>query len=78
MTVVPEFRPVRSSVSPAGTVIPLRTMLEQEVLLALALAASVNVQAEALLDVVLVLLGAAAASPEKSTAAAAERMLDRM
>lgn len=51
LTVVPLFRPVRSRVSPAGTVIPLRTMSEQEVLLALAAAASVKVQVEPLEEV---------------------------
>jgi hypothetical protein len=54
VTVVPEFRPVRSRVSPAGTVMPLRTMFEQAVLLELAAAASVKVQADAPPEEVLV------------------------
>lgn len=45
-TLVPSFKSVRSRVLPAGTSMPLSTMVEQEDLLALALAAEVNVQVE--------------------------------
>jgi hypothetical protein len=44
VTVVPLFRPVRSRVSPAGTVMSLRTMLVQADLPDLAAAAVVKVQ----------------------------------
>lgn len=43
-TVVPAVKPVKSRVVPAGTVMPLRTMLVQLVLPLMALAASVKVQ----------------------------------
>lgn len=43
---VPSFRSVRLSVLPAGTSVLLKTMVEQEDLLALALAAEVKVQVE--------------------------------
>lgn len=43
-TVVPSLRPVRSRVSPAGTSMLLRVMVEQEVLPDLASAAEVKVQ----------------------------------
>lgn len=80
VTVVPLVRPVKSKVLPAGTVMPLRTMLVQDVLLAEAEAAELKVQVEALLLVVLVdlLLGAAATRAlEPSRArAAAERILE--
>lgn len=45
-TVVPSFRSVMSRVSPAGTVIPLRTMVEQEPLPEAAESASVKVHPE--------------------------------
>lgn len=44
LTVVPSVRPVISRVTPAATVIPLRTMFEQEALEAIAVSASVKVQ----------------------------------
>lgn len=44
VTVVPDFKPVRSRVVPAGTVMPLMTMLLQEALFLIAVAASVKVQ----------------------------------
>jgi hypothetical protein len=46
-TLVPSFRLERSRVSPAGTSILSNTMVEQDFLLALALAAEVKVQVEA-------------------------------
>ena len=47
MTLVPLVSLVRSRVSPAGTVMSLRVMVEQEVLPLLAAAASVKVQEDA-------------------------------
>lgn len=44
LTVVPSLRPVMSRVTPAATVMPLRTMFEQEALEAIAVSASVKVQ----------------------------------
>lgn len=44
LTVVPSLRPVMSRVTPAATVMPLRTMFEQEALDAIAVSASVKVQ----------------------------------
>jgi hypothetical protein len=43
-TVVPSFNLVKSRVVPAGTVMPLMTIAEQEALFLMAVAASVNVQ----------------------------------
>lgn len=45
-TLVPSVKSVRSSVLPAGTSMSLRTMVEQEDLLALTLAAEAKVQVE--------------------------------
>jgi hypothetical protein len=44
LTVVPSFNPVRSRVVPAGTVMPLITIVVQDVLPLMAAAASENVQ----------------------------------
>ena len=43
VTVVPDFKPVRSRVVPAGTVMPLMTISVQEALFLIAVAASVKV-----------------------------------
>ena len=82
LTVVPSFRSVMSRVSPAGTVIPLRTMDEQEPFEAAAVSASVKVQPEdavtelALAELLDALAGAAAeeealagAAPEEESTA---------
>jgi hypothetical protein len=44
LTVVPSFSLVKSRVVPAGTVMPLMTIAEQDALFLMAVAASVNVQ----------------------------------
>ena len=59
-TLVPDWRPVRSSVSPAGTAISFKMMVEQAVLDWLTAETSLNVQLEALSDRILELEGTAA------------------
>jgi hypothetical protein len=63
-TVVPSFRSVISRVSPAGTVIPLRTIVEQEPLEAAAASASVKVQPDEAETELGVELGSAAEAAE--------------
>ena len=63
---VPSLRSFRLRVSPAGTVMSLRTMSEQEVLLSEAVAASVKVQVDRLLkSVAREGAGAARAAPAR-------------